>query len=80
MLQWVKNPALPQLWQRLQLQFEFDSWPRNFHVPGAQQKKGKEKKPKEKKKRKKEKERKRNKRENKRKEEFLLWLSGNESD
>lgn len=29
----VKNPALPQLWQRLQLQHGFDSWSGTFHMP-----------------------------------------------
>ena len=28
-IQWVKDPALLQLWLR------FDPWPRNFHVPGV---------------------------------------------
>ena len=31
-LQWVKDPALPQLWHRLQLQIGVDPWPRNFHM------------------------------------------------
>ena len=32
MVQWVKEPALMQLWHRLQLQLRFDPWPRNFHM------------------------------------------------
>ena len=35
MAQRVKDPALPQLWRRLQLQCQFDPWPRNFHRPWA---------------------------------------------
>ena len=30
--QWVKDPALPQLWHRWQLQLRFNPWPRNFHM------------------------------------------------
>ena len=30
-VQWVKDPALPQLWLR------FDPWTRNFHMPPVQQ-------------------------------------------
>ena len=30
--QWVKDPVLPALWQRLQLQLRFSPWPRNFHM------------------------------------------------
>ena len=29
-LQWVKDPVLPQLWPRLQLQLRFDPWPGSF--------------------------------------------------
>ena len=30
--QWVKDLAVPQLWQSLQLWLGFDSWPGNFHM------------------------------------------------
>ena len=30
--QWVKDPALPQLWQRLQMGLGFDPSPRNFRM------------------------------------------------
>ena len=30
--QWVKDLALPQLWQRLQLWLEFHPWLGNVHV------------------------------------------------
>ena len=39
--QWVKGPALLQLWHGSQVQLAFDPWPRNFHVPWVLQKKGK---------------------------------------
>ena len=39
MVQRVKDPALPQLWQRSQLQLGLDPWPRNFHMPWVQPKK-----------------------------------------
>ena len=39
--QWVKDPVLPQLWQRSQMQLRFDPWPRNFHIPQVQPKKKK---------------------------------------
>ena len=29
----LKDPALPQLWIRLQLQLGFNPWPGNFHMP-----------------------------------------------
>ena len=32
MTQWVKDPALPQLWHRLQLWLRFDPWPENSHM------------------------------------------------
>ena len=32
-VQWVKDPALPQWWCRSQLLHGFDPWPRNFHMP-----------------------------------------------
>ena len=31
-VEWVKDPALLQLWHRLQLQLRFDPWPKNFHM------------------------------------------------
>jgi len=31
-VQQVKDPALPQLWSRLQLRLGFDPWPGNFHM------------------------------------------------
>ena len=31
--QWVKDPALLQMWHRSPLWFVFDPWPGNFHVP-----------------------------------------------
>ena len=31
MVQQVKDPALLQLWNRLQLQLGFSAWPGNFH-------------------------------------------------
>ena len=36
--QWVKDPALPQLWLRSQLQLGSDPWPRNSTCHGAAQK------------------------------------------
>ena len=38
--QWVREPALPQLWLRLQLQLGSDPWPRNSIWCGAVKKKG----------------------------------------
>ena len=32
MAQWNKNPALPRLWCRWQLQLGFGPWPGNFHM------------------------------------------------
>ena len=29
----VKDPALPELWRKSQLQLRFIFWPGNFHVP-----------------------------------------------
>ena len=29
LVQWVKDPALPELWLRSQLQLRSDPWPRN---------------------------------------------------
>lgn len=40
--QWVKDPALLQLWSRSQLQLRFDTWPENFHMPPVGPKKKKE--------------------------------------
>ena len=37
--QWVKDPALLQLWQRLQLWLRSDPWPRNYICYGAERKK-----------------------------------------
>ena len=31
--QWIKDPALLQLWHKSQLQLGFDPWPGNFHMP-----------------------------------------------
>ena len=42
--QWVKNPALLQLWHRSQLQLKFHLWPGNFHMPWVLLKKEKQKK------------------------------------
>lgn len=39
--QWVKDPALLQLWHRSQLQLELDPWPGNFPMPWGQPKKKK---------------------------------------
>ena len=36
MAQRVKDPALPQLWRRLQLWCGFDPWPGNLHMPWGQ--------------------------------------------
>ena len=36
--QWLKDPALLQLWYRLQLQLGFSSWHRNLYMPWLQQK------------------------------------------
>ena len=41
--QWVKDPALPQLWHRSQLLLRFDPWPGNFHMMWVQPKKEKKK-------------------------------------
>ena len=54
MVQWVKDPSLPQLRCRSQLWLGFSPWPRNFLMLWVWQKNGK----KEKEGRKKEKERK----------------------
>ena len=35
LMQWVKDPVLPQLWLRLQLQLGSDPWPRNSICHGA---------------------------------------------
>ena len=35
LVQWVKDPALLQLWRGSQLPPGFNSWPRNFHTLGA---------------------------------------------
>ena len=43
-MQRVKDPALPQLWYRLQGWCGFDSRLENFHMPWFQEKKKKEKK------------------------------------
>ena len=43
-VQWVKDPVLPQLWHKLQLQLRLDPWPRNFHAQQVQSKKKKEEK------------------------------------
>ena len=32
MVQWVKDPMLLKQWARLQLQYGFDPWARNFHM------------------------------------------------
>ena len=39
--QCIKNLALPQLWHRSQMQFGFNPWSGNFHMPRVQPKKGK---------------------------------------
>ena len=36
--QWVKDPALPQLWPRLQLQLRSSLWPQELHMPWGGQK------------------------------------------
>ena len=38
----VKDPALLQMWHRLQLWLQFDPWPGNFHVLQVQLKKKKD--------------------------------------
>ena len=43
MVQWVKDPVLLQLWDRLQLCLGFDPWPENFHMPRVWPKKKKKK-------------------------------------
>ena len=43
--QWVRDPALPQLWGRLQLRCSFDSWPGNFHMPWAKAEKKRKENP-----------------------------------
>ena len=42
--QWVEDPALSQLWHRLQLQLGFDLWPGNLHTQWVQPLKKKKKK------------------------------------
>ena len=44
MVQWVKDPSLPQLWCRLLLWLRINPWPRNFHVLQVQLKKKKKEK------------------------------------
>ena len=41
LLQWVKDPVLPQLWHRLQLHLGFYLRPGNFHMPDRRPKKKK---------------------------------------
>ena len=41
--QWVEDPALSQLWHRLQLQLGFDLWPGNLHTQWVQPLKKKKK-------------------------------------
>ena len=36
--EWVKDPVLPQLQGKSQLQLRADPWPRNFHMPLGSQK------------------------------------------
>ena len=31
----LKDPVLPQLWCRVELQLRFNPWPKNFHMPRA---------------------------------------------
>ena len=38
--QWVKDPALPQLWLRSELQLGSDPWPQELRMPRGGQKKG----------------------------------------
>ena len=38
-VQWVEDPALPQLWHRLQLQLRFSPWRKNYHMLWIQTKK-----------------------------------------
>ena len=38
-VQWAKDPVLPQLWRRSQLWSGFDPWPRNFRMLRVQPKK-----------------------------------------
>ena len=42
--QWVKDPALLQLWCRSQVWLAFDPWPGNFHMPRVRPKKEKQEK------------------------------------
>ena len=35
-VQWVKDPVLPQLWRRSQMQLRFSPLPGNFHIPLVQ--------------------------------------------
>ena len=42
-VKWVKDLVLLYLWHRLQLQFRFDSWPRNFHMLHGRRKRKKKK-------------------------------------
>ena len=44
MVQWVKDPALPHIWCRLQLQHGFNPSPKNFHKLRVQEKNKKKKK------------------------------------
>ena len=41
--QWVKNPALPQLWLRLKLRLRSDPWPGNSICHGVAKKRKKKK-------------------------------------
>lgn len=41
--QWAKDLVFPWLWWRPQLQFQFDTWPRNFHMQQVQPSKKKKK-------------------------------------
>ena len=68
MAQWVKDLALPQLWNRLQLQLGFDPWPGNLHMRHPLKKKERKKR-KEGRKKKKEKRKKERKKERKRERE-----------
>ena len=46
LVQWVKDPALLQLWHRSQLQLKFDPWPQELPYAWVQPKQNKTKKPK----------------------------------
>ena len=83
---WVKDPALPQLWHRSQLQYGFHPWPGNFHMSQMRRKKERQKDRKKDRKTERQTDRKKDRQKDRQtdrqteRKEFLSWLSGNKLD